>query len=77
MIFFISDPLELVNVADYFPSIVLEGLKKLKNFDDNSAPIIFPDYDRAADPSHHAGCWKPWKPDDSLNLKLTESIGLK
>ena len=56
-----SDPLELVNIADYFPSIVLDLLQKIKKFDDTSAPIYFPAYDEAADPKHHAGCWKPWR----------------
>jgi len=40
-----SDPLELVNVAEYFPSIVTKMLKMLRDFDDGSAPIDSPGYD--------------------------------
>ena len=40
-----SDPYELVNLANYFPSVVINLLKMLKDFDDHSAPIDFPNYD--------------------------------
>ena len=55
-----SDPLELVNLAPYFPTVVSNLLEKLAVFDKNSAPIHFPDYDQASDPKYHGGCWKPW-----------------
>ena len=40
-----SDPLELVNLAPYFPSVVDTMLQKIDEFDQTSAPIYFPPYD--------------------------------
>ena len=53
-----------MNIADYFPSVVLELLQKLKGFEDVAAPIHFPNYDPRSNPKNHAGVWKPWAADE-------------
>ena len=41
-----ADPVELVNLAPYFPSVVEKLLIMIQEFDESSVPIYFPPYDK-------------------------------
>jgi len=56
-----TDPTEVNNVFDKFPSIVMTLLEKLSVYDKNSYPTFYPPRDPAADPVLHQGWWGPWK----------------
>ena len=71
-----TDPTEVNNVFDKFPSIVMTLLEKLSVYDKNSYPTFYPPRDPgrfdmlktklkfhilAADPALHQGWWGPWR----------------
>ena len=55
-----ADPNEYNDVASKYPEVVEELVSKLKAYQENAVPVVYPPGDINADPRLGDGAWGPW-----------------
>lgn len=54
------DPCEFHNIADEYPNMVKDMIRRLDNYKDTMVPVRNKGIDEHGNPKYHNGVWDPW-----------------